>query len=62
MKNKTYICNFYVANLMDKMDNEAITDAQNKLNMETKATVLQKDVSILYGMLYGRYAVEGARL
>lgn len=34
---------------MDKMDNGGLTDntgSENKLNMETKATVLQKDVSM----------------
>lgn len=58
MKNKTHICNFYVADLMDKMDNGGITDqSQNKQNMEIKATVLQKDVSMLLGM----YTVQRAR-
>lgn len=35
---------------MDKMDNGGIThntDSQNNMNIETKATVLQKDVSML---------------
>lgn len=46
---------------MDKMDNGDIrddSDYQNKLNMEIKATVLQKDVS----MLLDSCAVEGARI
>lgn len=50
MNNNRYIYNFYIADLKDKMDNGGITDntgSQNKLNMETKATVLQKDVSML---------------
>ncbi|XP_026988789.1 b(0,+)-type amino acid transporter 1 isoform X2 [Tachysurus fulvidraco] len=38
---------------MDKMDNGGLTDnigSQNKLNMETKATVLQKDVGLISGI------------
>lgn len=52
---------FNIADLMDKMDNGGITDktdSQNKLNMEIKATVLQKDVS----MLLGRSTAERARM
>lgn len=43
---------------MDKMDNDGITDNTDSQNMEVKATVLQKDVS----MLLDSCAVEGARM
>lgn len=46
---------------MDKMDNGGITDntsSHNKGTMETKATVLQKDVSMLLGMC----VMVGARM
>ncbi|XP_053472544.1 b(0,+)-type amino acid transporter 1 isoform X4 [Ictalurus furcatus] len=44
---------FNIADLMDKMDNGGITDktdSKNKLNMEMKATVLQKDVGLVSGI------------
>lgn len=51
------VCDFYITELMDKIDHGSNVDnkeSPNKLNMESKAAVLQKDVS----MLLGRCAVE----